>query len=419
MTLIVSIIKRRGVQLLLLTVAAASAMYARTAISPLQEAMRTALGLTDNQIALLQGPALFLPMMLAAIPMGLLIDRYSRVRLILIFALLNLAGSTLTAMSSDILMLFFSRSLVGLSATVISLTAFSVIADLYNAPQRGRATMAVVIGQYGGMSAAFALGGAFLVLNSAQDGSWRSAMFAMAAVLVPFALLSLTLREPQRTNMRIVKPSVREALSEAWDYRGIILPLLISLALADMAITAIMTWAGPALLRSFAISPDRVGMIMAMTMLMGGVLGPIGGGFVADWCQRRGGPRRTMLALAGIAALGVPMSFFAMAPTIQQASVLLVIFSILIGAMLVSGVTVFTVVIPNELRGFSLSLLAGSQTLMGALAPIAVSLLSGSMSGPAAIASGLALVCATASLLSAAAFLLARNEVWRRQGGQP
>ena len=86
---------------MLLTVAAASAIYARTALGPLQETMRIALGLTDNQMAMLQGPALALPTIFAAIPLGLAIDRYSRARLLLVLTALNLFGSVFTGLCSD------------------------------------------------------------------------------------------------------------------------------------------------------------------------------------------------------------------------------------------------------------------------------------------------------------------------------
>src|SRR6267154_1989062 len=88
----------RLVQLLLLTMAATAAIYARTALGPLQEAIRAAFTLSDNQIALLQGPALALPLVIAAIPLGLVIDRYSRVRVVFVLTVLNLVGSLATAL---------------------------------------------------------------------------------------------------------------------------------------------------------------------------------------------------------------------------------------------------------------------------------------------------------------------------------
>src|ERR1700679_3573697 len=103
---------RRGLQMLLLTLAASAGTFARTAIGPLQETMRSALALSDNQLALLQGPALAVPLVIAAVPLGLIIDRYSRVRLLLIFTGLNMIGNILTAIAPNFASLFAARSLI-------------------------------------------------------------------------------------------------------------------------------------------------------------------------------------------------------------------------------------------------------------------------------------------------------------------
>src|SRR5688572_15441195 len=95
----------RELQLLLLTLGLTAAVYAKAALGPLQETLRIALSLSDHQIALLQGPALALPITLVSVPLGLAVDRYSRVHLILGGVLLLLVGSLLTAFASSFAML--------------------------------------------------------------------------------------------------------------------------------------------------------------------------------------------------------------------------------------------------------------------------------------------------------------------------
>jgi MFS family permease len=397
----------RGFQLLLVTIATTAVAYARTAVSPLQETMRIALALSDNQMAMLQGPALALPVVLAAIPLGLLIDRYSRVHLLFIFAVLSTAGSVLTALASNFALLFAARCLVGLAATAISTTAFSLLADLYAPAQRGRASMVVVVGQYGGMSAAFALGGALLAISGAGPDAWRWTMLWLIGPLVPVIFSMLAMREPARTGLVIEKPSAREICVELWRYRAVIAPLLIGLVMAEVAVLAVLTWAAPTLSRSFVLSPDRIGAIMAMGLMLSGILGPTVGGILADLCQRTGGPRRTMSILSGLALLNVPAGLFAVMPEGASASVLLVVFMTIGSAMLVTGIALFTIVIPNELRGLCMAALTGAGVLLGlGLAPVAVSLLSGALGGPAKIGNALALVCVAAGLLGTASFAL-------------
>src|SRR3569833_3187759 len=170
---------RRVAQLAVLTVAAGAAAFARTTLSPLQEATRISLDASDNQMALLQGPALAVPMMLCAIPLGLVVDRYSRVRVISALALINVIGGLLSAGASLFPVLFAARSLVGLTAPATGMTALSLIADWYAAEQRGRAGMVMAIGQVGGMSAAFLAGGALLEWLTPNAMAWRWSMLWM------------------------------------------------------------------------------------------------------------------------------------------------------------------------------------------------------------------------------------------------
>jgi len=125
-------------QILLLTVAVLAANYARTAVGPLQEAIRISLTLSDNQIALLQGPALGLPVVMGAIPLGLVIDRSSRVQLLFILAVLGMVASVLTALASNFATLLLARGLIGLAAAATLTAAFSLLADFYAPDQRGR-----------------------------------------------------------------------------------------------------------------------------------------------------------------------------------------------------------------------------------------------------------------------------------------
>ena len=403
---------RTSIQLLLLTLTSAAAFYARTALSPLQETIRIALSLSDNQMALLQGPALALPLVLGAVPLGLLIDRYSRVRLLLLLASLDVLGSLLTAWASHFLILFVARALIGLAATTTCTAAFSLLADLCPAEQRGRANMMVLIGQFAGLAAAFALGGVLAVNTGGTPTGWRWALLWMTLPLIPLALLIFAMREPARTGVAIENPSPREAFAELWRYRNIIAPLLLGLVTTEIASGAVLVWAAPSLSRGFGLSADRIGAILSSVVLVSGVLGCVAGGILADACHRTGGPTRTATALSVLALLNLLADLFPIAPSPAWASVLLFLFMTIVGALLVTGIALFTIVIPNELRGLCLSAMTGINTLFAvAFAPLTVSLLSGTLGGPAMIGRALTLVCVAASLLGGVTFAWGRRSI--------
>jgi MFS family permease len=396
----------RGLQFSLLIVAATAGVYARTAISPLQETMHLALHLSDNDMALLQGPALALPVVVAALPLGLAIDRYSRVRLLQLFAGIDILGSLLTAVASHFVVLFLARCLIGLAATATSTTAYSLLADLFVPAQRGRASMMVAIGQFAGMSAAFALGGMLLAEYGSAPEAWRRSMLWLTVSLIPIIALMLAMREPARSGCAIDSPSARDTGMELWRYRAVITPLLVGVVMAEIAVMAVLIWASPTLSRHFSLAPDRIGVIMATGLLISGILGPVLGGVLADLCQRTGGPRRTLAVLGGLSILSAPAGLFSIMPTVGSASVLLVILLTVIGAILVTGTALFTIVIPNELRGLCMALLAATSVLFGvAFAPLAVSSLSTAIGGAPMIGQALAWVSVTASAIAAVAFL--------------
>ena len=397
----------RWIQLLLLTAAEASAVYSRTSLGPLQETARTALGLSDNYMALLQGPALALPMVIAALPVGLLIDRRSRTRLLLLFGGLNVLASVGTACAPNFVGLFISRAVIGLIAAATPIAVCSLISDLYPPDQRGRATTVMAIGGVGGMSLAFALGGELVTAFGAREEGWRYAQLSLAAPLVLVAILMLALREPSRGDMQARAPTTRNACAALWRLRGILAPLLAGAALVSVADGAALVWSAPTMARQLAISPDRIGALMGTVLLVGGTLGPLCGGLLADFAQRVGGPRRTMAFVAGIACIAVPAASFALLPNAGSMALLLALFLLVGSAIAVALSTVSIVILPNELRGLCMALTATVGAIFGfALAPLTVSLLSAALGGIDRIGQALAMVCMAASLLGAIALAL-------------
>jgi MFS family permease len=395
----------RVFQLLLVTAAVLAAAFAATTLGPLQETMRISLALSDNQMALLQGPARAMPLVVGAIPLGLLVDRQSRVRLVFIFAVVNVVASIGTALAYNFVLLFAARWLVGLAWAATLTAAISLIADLYAPAQRGRALMVMGIGQLAGTSAAFALGGSLVTIIGAGPNAWHWAMLWLTCPLIAVICLILAMREPPRRGVAIERPSARESFVELWRYRAVIAPLLGGVVIVDVAYGAAYIWAAPVFSRSFGLSPDRIGAIMAMVLLAGGPIGGVIAGILADLGQRSGGPRQTIVILTTLAFLSIPSGLFAVAPSLASAIVALVILLTILPAISVMVTTLFTVVIPNELRGLGTAVLnAVSVSFAYALAPMAVSLLSGAIGGPAMIGKAVALVCMTACVCGTATF---------------
>lgn len=394
--------RKNNVQLLLLAIAVWGTVYARFALGPLQEAVKSNLSLTNNQIALLQGAALAVPMAALSVPFGLLVDRWPRAPIFIAVALLSLVTTAIMGAAHSFSWLFILRCFTGVAYAGATVAAYSMVGDLYSAAQRGRATMIVALGEIGGAPAAFAIGGVLLTAVGNGAAGWHQAVMEMSLVLVPVVPLMLAIREPQRTGIVVRNPPSRTVWCELWSYRRVVLPLLVARALMWLADGAVLVWADPSFSRRFNMAPDRIGAIMGGVLLVSGLLGPILGGPLADYCYKIGGQRRAVSALAVIAALCVPNALFGLDSNSLYATIELGVFLTLGYTLGTAAISLATIVVPGELRGLyiSLTITVGAVFFIGA-APLAVSVLSGFLGGTSAISRSLTMVCGVSSFLGA------------------
>jgi predicted MFS family arabinose efflux permease len=402
----------KSVQMTLLALAAAASTYGRTALGPVQEALKTALQLSDAQVGVLQGSAQALPMLVAAMPLGVLIDRSSRVRLLMVFLLLNLFANVLTAFAPDFAILVSARCLVGVVATATMTTAFSMVADLYEPALRGRRTMVLVVSQMVGNALAFLVGGVLLSMWGSGDEGWRRAMLGLALPLAPAAVALWFLQEPVRTAGTEDTMPLRTVGTALWRYRGVLASIFGGMVMLETAFVIVYVWAAPLLSRSYGLTPDRVGAMMATGMIISGIAGPIAGGALADFCQRTGGPRRTLLYLGVFALMSAPLGLYGVASSVHIATLLLILFMVLVSGGLVAGTALLTIVIPSGLRGLSMALLLGIEGVVAlGAAPVTVSLVSESLGGPAMLGQAMSLANVVVGAVGAAAFFLGRHFV--------
>ena len=402
----------------LLTLAVFSGTAARYAISPLQELVGADLHLGDNQIALLQGMAIALPTALISIPLGRLVDRTNRARLLIILALLCAAGSLMTALAHSFTIAFIARMLVGASVVAAQPAALSLVADLTEPAERGRMITLTSLGQALGGTAAYIFAGKLLAwLPGAMPAGgalaalapWRLVQLLFAvAVLVPTAALFF-MREPaRREGSTGENTKVGAAMRALWGYRRFLLPLTAGMVTVGMADAAAAIWAVPVLTRTFHQTPADFGTWLGMLNLGAGMLGAVIGGVAADLGQRRRGQAGAVLGAILGAALSVPAALFPIMPDVTW-------FAILLGVLLSAGACVniaatsaIMVIVPNELRGVCMSLVVAviGMTAYG-IAPLLVSLSAQAFASGADLAVPLSWVGGITSLLATLAFLRA------------
>lgn len=394
---------------------------AKIVLSPLQELVRGDLGISDNQIGLVQGLALAIPLTLLSIPLGRLVDSANRARLLIGMALACAAGSALTAVAQDFTTIFIARMLVGASVSGAVIAAISLASDLTDAGNRGRTMMLLGLGQAFGSAATFAIVGVLLgwlptVLGPGM-APWRAVQLSFAAVMLGAALLLLMLAEPARRETGGANGgNVGAALRELWAYRRLMIPLLVGMMTIGMADAAASIWAVPVLTRVFHQQPADFGGWMSLVFLFSGIAGTAMGGFLADFGQRLAGHGGILLGTVIGAALSVPAAFFPLMPGVTAFAAL---FTLLLTAGAIASIAstaAIAVLVPNELRGISISLFSAIALLMSyGVAPSLVSLGAQTMGLGAEIALPLTMVGVATSVIGLCAFGMAMR-VARAQG---
>jgi MFS family permease len=365
-------------RLMVLASAVWGASYARYALNPLQETLRASLTLTDNQVALIQGPAIALPTLLCSLPLGILVDRYSRTRLLAAFATLELAAFALTAVASSVAVLFLFRLVVGVAIAGSFLAAYSLLADEYAPEVRGRATIAMSFAEIVAAPAALAVGALALAHAGSADGSWRAALLWMSLLLVPLIGLTLLLREPPRTGVVEVTPRLRDVIQELYRYRALLIPLIVGRGFLWLAGGATVIWAAPSMSRQFHISNLEASSLVGSALLVSGILAPLIGGPIADFCQRSGGPKRTMWVMASVCIASVPFGVFCYIVNSKVAGLMLTVFLTLGFTLNLVALTVGSIIVPGEMRGIYLALtVTGSAIFFDGLGPLTVSAAAG------------------------------------------
>jgi MFS family permease len=391
-------------QLTVIVITGGAAAYAFSALSPLQESIRAALNLTDRQIALLQGPALYLPPMLIGIPLGLLIDNFSRTRLLAIFTALEIAGTVSTAFASNFTAVLLARALVGSMQTANAMNSSALIAEWVTPTRRGRTLMMLGVLQIAGVSAAFALGGELVTYFSHTANGWRWSMLALTVPLLLVFVSTLCIRELPRASGNRPVLSWRATCQALWHYRIKLLPLSFGYVIVAVGYTAALVWTTPILARHFKFSPDRIGTLMGIVLFISGLLGPLFGGVFADWCQRKGGPRRLVSLLMILSLVQAPTGFYGVMPNVYLLTLLLLVLCTLCHMKGIICTTTTSLVVPEELLGVSFGALNAISALLSSGAPVAVSVLADRIGGVTGIMEGLTSVCVLTSLMGAAIF---------------
>jgi MFS family permease len=392
-----------------------SSAVMKTVFSPLQEAAKLDMHLSDFAISLVQGLATGAPVALASIPLAWVIDHGHRVRLLIYLLLTCVVGTFMTAFAGGLTVLFIARMLSALGATCAIAVVISLTADMCAPERRGRAVVVIGMGAYAGTAAAFAIGGLLFARLGAHPLAWLGGISPWrgthlltglfgALLLAPLFFL----REPERHEVEVKDTAFGPTLRALWSKRRFLTPLFVGQIGVTMADAAAVIWATPVLIRSYHLQLAQFSGWVGGIIFIGSVFGSVLGGFGADFGHKSG--RRGGLLFAAIisTAIGIPAAIFPIMPTVPGFAAMFFLL-VLSGTMTsVVATTAIAVLIPNEERGACLAAFGVINSIIGAtLAPTIVTLGSWAMGGEQHLAMSLAITGGVTGVISCAGYIVA------------
>lgn len=271
----------------------------RGIISILIEPMRADLGVTDFQISLVQGAAFVLFHSLCSLPLGWMVDRYSRRWIIFGGAAIWVAAASATGLARNFWQLFLARLGVGGGEAALSPAAYSMMSDIIPRERLAFAASIYSLGPVIGASSAVLLGGILLSMLTASGPivvpllgtlqPWQQVFLITGLSGIPLAFLIFLIPEPvRRSHLSADQVTMRQLFSRICQHRVYVSTHLLGFGMIGILGGAATAWYPTFLIRNFQLSPDRVGILAGAALAIAGVLGCPVAGAVTDLLYRAG-----------------------------------------------------------------------------------------------------------------------------------
>ena len=280
----------------------------RLILSLLVQPIKADLHLSDTQFSLLAGAA-FANFYCG---MGLVIarwaDRHSRKWIVTVGATLWCVMTALAGSARGYVDLFLYRIGVGVGEATLAPSAYSLLAGYFPPHRLALAIGVFSAGVTAGSGLAFLLGGATiswvtahgamqLPLFGAVEG-WRLVMMLVGVLGLPIVLLMLCVREPPRAP-GFVAASSREVWHHFrghWRQYGMV---FVGYGTTSITAFAVMTWTPALYQRQYGATIAQAAVTLGTVALIGGLLGAVAGGALADRLEQRGDRNAKLRVLFG------------------------------------------------------------------------------------------------------------------------
>ena len=271
----------------LLTVTSLFSVADRLVFSILLEDIKAEFAFSDTQLGLLGGLAFTATYIVAGFPAARLADRSVRKNIVATAITFWSAMTALCGAAAGFWSLFLARTGVGVGEGCSGPASQSLIADFFSRRELARAMGILTLGASLGTVTGLMAGGLL-----AEAFGWRMAFVLMAVPGIAIgAVLYFTVREPVRGRLAAAGANVTQRpLGETVRTlvgNRVFLGIAAGWAVQIMIGYGMAFWLAPVMLRQFDVSVGDVALYLGLAFLVGGIPGPLLGGFLTDLLTRR------------------------------------------------------------------------------------------------------------------------------------
>lgn len=274
-----------------------SSFIDRQILALLVKPIRTDFNIDDFEYGLLTGLAFVGTYSIAGLPIGVIVDRWSRKGVILIgvtaWSLMTAACGLTNSFSS----LFLTRIGVGIGEATLSPSSYSLISDLFPKDKLGRALSLYGLGIPIGSGLALLIGGQVVSAIEAMGSidipivgvtrPWQTVFLSIGLPGLLLVLLAIfVIVEPKRHVSTVAaenKPTIGEALVYFWTHIRAYAGLFMGMGLLAMYGYGCNAWYPAFLERVYGFTVGEASMFLGISTLVFG----IGGGLFAGWLSDR------------------------------------------------------------------------------------------------------------------------------------
>ena len=270
----------------------------RTILSLLIDPIKADLHLSDTQIALLQGLAFGLFYTVMGMPLGWLVDRTSRRRVVAIGVTTWCLATAACGLAGNFWHLFLARMGVGAGEASLSPAAISMIGDSFPAERRAFPISVYSMASSLGAGLALMVGGAVVQAIAAQPrfalpivgevAPWQATFILVGLAGLVVVLLLAFVTEPVRREVLVREDKGAGLVPHLNRHRAFHLRHLGGMALYCVLIYGVLSWMPAYFIRTFGWTPGQVGLRYGLVVTVFGGFGLAGAGWLASHLAVRG-----------------------------------------------------------------------------------------------------------------------------------